>query len=235
MDMPLNPRFLSLVVHDLRTPLNVIGLSLRMIDQAVPHDDAELDEDLRIIRENVAQMDRMLSYLGDYCRLIADPARREAVRFDPRRLLDEVAEALTSRLPAGASRIQQAVEEGCPPDVELDPVRSRLALQHVLNNAIAAADGRPVRVTLGGSPDRLVVEVHVDRPVRASVRPTELRPDSYERLTGTADDRLGLDLAIAARVTELFGGTARLEVEPERGTTVVLDWPASPKFAATGS
>jgi len=42
---------------------------------------------------------------------------------------------------------------------------------------------------------------------------------------GIEPDRLGLDLAIVARVTELFGGTARLEVEDGRGSTIVLDWP----------
>ena len=33
---PVDPRFTSLVVHDLRTPLNVIGLSFRMIEQVLP-------------------------------------------------------------------------------------------------------------------------------------------------------------------------------------------------------
>jgi hypothetical protein len=35
-----------------------------------------------------------------------------------------------------------------------------------------------------------------------------------------------MDLAIAARVSEDFGGTARLALAPGGGTTVVLDWPA---------
>jgi hypothetical protein len=38
-------------------------------------------------------------------------------------------------------------------------------------------------------------------------------------------ERRGLDLAIAARVSEMFGGTARLDAVEDRGTTVVLDWP----------
>ena len=39
------------------------------------------------------------------------------------------------------------------------------------------------------------------------------------------------DLAIAARVSEMFGGAARLVVDAARGSTIVLDWPA--RFAST--
>ena len=39
------------------------------------------------------------------------------------------------------------------------------------------------------------------------------------------DARKGMDLAIAARVSELFGGTARLKAVQGQGTAIVLDWP----------
>lgn len=34
-----------------------------------------------------------------------------------------------------------------------------------------------------------------------------------------------MDLAIVARISELFGGAARLDVDENRGTTIILDWP----------
>ncbi|MDR3634415.1 MAG: hypothetical protein P4L84_11470, partial [Isosphaeraceae bacterium] len=54
--------------------------------------------------------------------------------------------------------------------------------------------------------------------------PTVLRSQAFERLCGTAAERRGMDLAIAARVTELFHGSARLDVAAG-GTTLVFDWP----------
>jgi signal transduction histidine kinase len=65
---PIDSKFLALVVHDLRTPLNVVGLSLRMIDQAVPRNDPDLLEDLKFVEENFKQIERMLSQLSDFCR-----------------------------------------------------------------------------------------------------------------------------------------------------------------------
>ena len=226
METSFNPRFLSLVVHDLRTPLNVIGLSLHILDRSVAPDQAEIVEDLRAIRENVSQMERMLSYLADYCRLVAEPVRLSAEAFDPRTMLEELVEVQAQRARGGAPPVRLEIRAGCPPVVELDPRQARLAIQHALNNAIASSNGQPVQVRVGGNPDRCLIEIDVDRPPRSSLRATPLRSELVERLIGTAEDRLGLDLAIVARVSELFGGSARLDVAEGRGTTIILEWPA---------
>jgi signal transduction histidine kinase len=87
---PGGTQFLSLIVHDLRTPLNVIGLSLRMVGQALPKGDPELEEDLRFIEENLRQIERMLTLLSDYFRLF-DPANPLGpTPFSPWRMVDVV-------------------------------------------------------------------------------------------------------------------------------------------------
>jgi signal transduction histidine kinase len=226
MGIQLNSKFLSLVVHDLRTPLNVIGLTLRLIDQAVPKDDTDVAEDLTVLHENVAQIERMLVYLTDYCRLLDDSVGLRREVFDARRMLAEVAEERHLHEPKTQDSVVQIdVKPGCPGEVELDPFWARLAARYAISNALAAADGGPVHVAVGGSAERLVIECGVDRPAPASVRPARLRSDSYERLFGTVHERRGLDLAIVARVSELFGGTTRLDVFDGQGTSVVLDWP----------
>jgi signal transduction histidine kinase len=101
-----------------------------------------------------------------------------------------------------------------------------MAIEYALINANAAAQESPIRLTLRGDPDRWIVEVSVDRPPPSSVTSVQLRSQVFERLCGSAAERRGMDLAIAARITELFGGSARLEVVDGRGTTLILDWPA---------
>lgn len=224
MSIQLTSRFLSLIVHDLRTPLNVMTLTLRLIDQAAPQDATQLSEDLRVVHENVGQIERMLAYLTDYCRLVDDPPALSAIPFDPRRLVSELVEEQASRSD-GKAQVRLEVRSGCPREVTLDQVRARLAVQHALNNALAAADGAAVTAALDGRPGRLLVEVTIDRPPPATVHPIQLRSDLYERIFGVAQERRGLDLAIAARVSELFGGTARLEIVDARGSRITFDWP----------
>src|SRR4051812_45399660 len=146
MDNPLNPRFLSLVVHDLRTPLNVIGLSLHIIERTISPDHSDVVEDLRAIRENIVQMERMLAYLADYCRLIAEPTRPAAAAFNPGTMLEELIGAVARRSTPGASPVQLEIGAGCPPAVELDERMARMAIQYALTNATNSAGGKPVQV-----------------------------------------------------------------------------------------
>ncbi len=124
----------------------------------------------------------------------------------------------------GKPNVQLKVESP-PPVVTLDPERARLAVQCALENAGVAANGHPLQVMLTGGPDRCVVEVSVEGPPKASVEPTNLEEDRFQRLLGSAAERRGLDLATAARVSKLFGGSARLDVVPGERSAVILEWP----------
>ena len=221
----VDPRFLALVVHDLRTPLNVIGLTIRAIGQSVPVRSAELDEDLTFLHENARQIERMLAQLGDYARLIEGELAPSALEFQPDRFLSDLLEERRAKPGAEASPVRLEIGDGSPAEVALDPTRARLALLHAIANAAAAADGAPVRVRSRGREGRWIIEVVVDKSPPSTVSATPLRPGLFERLTGSVAERRGLDLAIAARVSETFGGSARLEVETGQRSTIVLDWP----------
>src|SRR5206468_1490437 len=75
MAMTFDPRMLWLIVHDLRNPLNVIALSVRILQDTLPKDDPSVQEDLGFLGENVRQLDRMLAQLGDFSRLNDDNCR----------------------------------------------------------------------------------------------------------------------------------------------------------------
>ncbi|MHC5543310.1 sensor histidine kinase, partial [Singulisphaera rosea] len=225
--LPTDSRFFPLIVHDLRTPLNVIGLSLRMIDQAIPKGNAELEEDLRFVEENFKQIERMLSQLSDYCRLFELESAGPPTEFSPERLLADVVEDRSAKPGSHkAESIRLEIQDSCPAEASLDMVRARQAIQYALNNALAAANGVGVRIQLYGGPDRLVTELRIDQAPPPSVKSVELRPQLFERLCGTAAERRGMDLAIVARISEMFGGSARFEADEGKSTRIILDWPA---------
>ena len=224
--LPTDASFFALVIHDLRTPLNVIGLSLRMISQAVPRGDADLEEDIRFVDENFRQIERMLAQLGDFYRLFENEGQLNPSPFSPRRMIDEVLEARAIKAGTKTSPVRLEIRPDCPAEVDLDPMRVRQAIQYVLTNGNASAGGEPIRLTMHGGSDRWVIEMAIDKPAPSSVHSVALSPLTFERLCGFAAERRGMDLAIAAKVSEMFGGSARLDVVENQGTSVVLDWPA---------
>jgi len=221
----IDARFLGLVVHDLRTPLNVMVLAIGTIAHSVPRRTVEFEEDLTYLTENTRQIERMLVLLGDYCRLIEAESELSATEFNPRRFLTDFLEDHMERSGVAPTPVRLELSESCPREVALDPIRVGMALRHALSNTLAAAGDSPVRLRASGKLGRLVIEMIVDRPPSETISSMDLRADSFERLVGVAAERRGLDLAIAARVTELFGGTARLEVEPGRRSALVMEWP----------
>lgn len=220
-----DPHFASMIVHDLRTPLNVIGLSLRMVNQTVSNGDPDLEEDLRFIDENLKQIERMLAQLSDYCRLFDLDTAPFASEFSPQQLVSELAERRAARGGGKTVPVQLEVDDSCPEEASLDQPRVVMAIQHALANAAAAAGDGPIVVTLRGARDRWIIEVTTRRPAPPSVASQSLRPRAFERLCGTVADRRGLELAIVARISELFNGSARFQVHEDRSTSIIMDWP----------
>ena len=198
----------------------MIGLTIRAIGQSTPQPTAEFEEDMTFLQENARQIDKMLAQLADYCRLIEGEASLNpppSFEFDPRRFLADFLEDRQARPGVEVTPVRLEIADQSPSEVKLDQSRGRLALQHAVANAVAAAGGcpRPAPFDRQGGSLGPGIDRRPGRP-RRRVQSIDLRPGIFERLTGVAAERRGLDLAIAARVTELFGGTARLEVEPGR-------------------
>ena len=217
-----HPRYEEVVIHDLRTPLNVISLALRMLDESKMGQDPEAAEDLGMIRANVLELVRMMVHVVDFSRLPASRRELAVDRFDPGRMLGEVIEEVRGR--SGEPAITLDLESA-PEEVSLDPVRTRMAYQKTLLNVAAAGGGRPVRARLARDGDRFRSIFAVDAPPRDSVTTHAIDTDHFERLLGVPAERRGLDLAIASRISRLFGGSAVLEAIPGQGTQVILDWP----------
>jgi len=232
-DSPIDIEFSAMVVHDLRTPLNVIGLSLRMIEQALPRDDPEVEEDLRFIDENFRQIERMLTQLSDYARQFDPELELTVSTFDPRRLIEELIESRAARPGWKGVPVHVEVQKSCPAEVTLDQMRARMAIEYALINANGSAGDAPIRLTLRGEPRRWIIEVALDRPPPPSVSSVALQSQSFERLCGCAADRRGMDLAITARISELFEGSARLAVVEGRESTIIIEWPT--RIAAASS
>lgn len=224
MEIFANARIQKVILHDLRTPLNIMKLVLQMLEASPIARDPEVAEDLATIRSGESELERMLTHLADVARLPRDRAEMVPERFNPRRLFDD---AIAGRGYAAGSEAVEFVDDGSVAEVNLDYNLARLAVDKVLSNVASATRGARVRVRLSGGPKRCVVAFESDVPPRATISSHTIVADEFQRILGSEGDRRGLDLAIAATISTLFGGTTRLVATPGQGTAVILDWPCT--------
>lgn len=226
--VPLDTQLIALIVHDLRNPLNAIGMALHMIEGEIPEGAHDLRQDVAMIAESSRSLRRMLKILSDYNGLLTSDPTGSRQEFDPRRLITDTVQDLSESSEGDGARIHVEILDSAPPVAETDAGRVRLALAHALGNAVEAAHGAEVRVTVSGEGGRWLTRIASESPPAETVQPGPLRFDQPHRLIGNALERRGLELAIVARVTSLIGGAAAMEVEPGLRSSLVLDWPTHP-------
>ena len=134
---------MAMVVHDLRNPLNVIGLTLRVIEQMPAAHRSAIQEDLSFLKDNAGQIEKSLGLLSDLCRL-GDLGPPAPIELDPIRVVGEILEEKASRATDKAYPATFVSEPGRRRRVVLDPMHARLAILAALTNAAAVTD-RPLR------------------------------------------------------------------------------------------
>jgi len=206
------------ISHDLRTPLTRMRLAIAMLPR-----EAETEEDLAALTQDVEEMERMTAaYLA-----FARGEGTEQAR--PADLVELVRDVAANARRAGAE-VEVAAPEGLT--LKLRPDAVRRCLGNLLDNArrhaqrIAVAVRTVPRTGLGGPGGEkrsLWAEVTVDDDgpgIPAAEREGAFRPFHSGSPTGT-----GLGLAIARDIVRAHGGEILLEESPLGGLRARLRLP----------
>jgi signal transduction histidine kinase len=105
-----------------------------------------------------------------------------------------------------------------------DPARVAQAISNLVGNALEHGDPRtPVRLSVAGSDEAVVVKVRNDGPPI----PLELRPLLFEAFSrgDRSPHGLGLGLFIVKQIAAAHGGTVDVESSAETGTVFTLVLP----------
>ncbi len=201
-------QLVAYVVHDLKNPVNAIGLQAELLLR----DREGSPRALRVgerIRDETRNLLRMITTLLDVARADAGqlaPARR---RLDLAELIEQVAGELELRAATAAVALARDVRE---PALDADPELLRRVLENLLDNAIRhAPEGTEVRIGVrrAGGGTELRVRDH-GRGVPADQRERIFEP--FARAAGpSAAGNRGLGLAFCKLAVELHGGRIWVE------------------------
>jgi two-component system sensor histidine kinase TctE len=208
--------------HQLRTSLAVVRTQLTLIDRSTGPDETAAASD----KANAAleRAERVLSHLMVLARVDASLGAATLVLVD----LVALAKGVTSELVPGA--IGHGIDlgfEGADAEVAADPILLAELLRNLLSNAIAyAGRGAVVTVRVRTAHGQTVLEVEDNGP---GMSPDQMADAVQSRrgaartlphlVKGTASG-MGLGLAVAVEISELFGARLRLD-RPLTGSGLV--------------
>ena len=213
----------SIVSHDLRTPLQSLGLGLDALDMLISGTSAATPCASTIARmqRSVATMGRLLGDLLDVSR-IHDGALSVHVRTcDTAKLIREMAEQHAPLAAAKGFTFHASAPEGGA--VMCDASRMTQALSNFVSNAIRHATQGPIelRATTRGDVVRFEVED------RGPGIPSEVRAQLFDRLYQAQDGGrrggLGLGLYIAKGIAAAHGARIGVDSEVGRGSTFWIE------------
>lgn len=215
--------FLSLVSHELKTPMNgILGMAQALRDDPLTPDQSRYLEILELSSH------KMMSLVDDVLRFLESESplnHLPQTSFDPRAVVQSVVERLADEAMQNNVVVETHWEPDVPATVTGLPEKVALVLRHLVGNAVKFAPGGRVSIAVGAREPG-----QGEAGLTFSVRDTGIGfPEGWkERVQEPftqgegADTRrfggLGLGLSIASRIVQMLGGTLEIESEPGRGS-----------------
>lgn len=207
---------MRMVSHDLRNPLNTIGMAAALLDELSPD---EHPHQLDVLRRTTDHMQRLVNGLLDFHRVEAGhgiPVELKPVEAG--RLLADGCSLFAMQASANGVEIVRDAPEQLPP-ILADEDRALQVLWNLTGNAIKFTPaGGTVRVSVRPREQEVVFSVSDEGPGIAEEDQERLF-DPFWQAKRTARMGTGLGLPISKAIVEAHGGSIWIESEPDRGAS----------------
>jgi signal transduction histidine kinase len=213
-------RFLTLVTHELRAPINTIYTNLELaLSSYVPPE--KVREILGRIKERAAELSDLISDLLRLARAREEAARQERMEpVAPGEVLQSVVELFKTEAVSKDILLSLDIDTDSP-RVQANPDRMKLVWTNLLSNAIKYTEpGGIVAVTLKQTPEQVIATVR-DTGIGIAADDRERIFEEFYRAENareTCPTGTGVGLAIVRRIIENWGGTISVESEPGLGS-----------------
>jgi PAS domain S-box-containing protein len=232
----LKQEFVSMISHDLRTPLMSVQASLCLLGAGASGQLSASAE------RNVADAERNVNYIIGLINSLLDVERIASNKLEVSCFpieLRETAETAIQAVQAIADKRQIKVVNQCPEtEIYADSGRIVQVLINLVSNALKFSDtGSTIRLTAEELPDAVEIQV-IDqgRGIPAShLEAVFARFGQVEKTDSTVKGGAGLGLAICKAIVDAHGGTIGVQSEPGKGSKFWFRLPHQPSITGAAN
>ena len=214
-------QFSADLAHELRTPIaNILGEA-----QVALTRDRTSDEYREVIESTIAECERLSGIVDNLLFVARADAAREPIQrkqFDGRAAMEKIATFYRTIAD------DRHVAINCAGEGEIygDPVLFSRAVSNLVDNGLRfTPDGGAIQISIAARATHSEVAVSDS----GCGIPSEHLPRVFDRFYRVDSSRssagAGLGLALVKSIVDLHGGSARIESEVDRGTTVTVTFP----------
>lgn len=219
-------RFMGILGHDLRSPLNAIYLSAQLLSRQEPPSSAAASATDRIL-SSAERMTRMIRDLLDFTRGRFGGIPIDAQPVDLRHMCEDVLGEVRAAYPGRSIELRMQGE----PRAHCDRDRLAQAVSNLLNNALVhgAPDGAVVMCVRQGSTEFEIAVTNDGVPIPEHELPHLFDPfQRLGRAEGVPNNTgLGLGLYIVQAIALAHGGSVRVSSSAAAGTTFTMSIPVA--------
>ena len=224
----LKTGFVSVVSHELRSPLTTVQTSLTALKEMPLGATAEVREQLLgTLDRGVLRLSLLIDDTLDLTRIESGQLKIKLEPVDAAELLKRLVSSYEARFAAkGIALSVEAPDEPCV-GVQ-DPDRIEQVLVNLIENALKFTDEGTVTLKVEYTPNRIIYSVSDSGPGI----PPELHQKVFEQFFSTQEPHgseqggLGLGLAICKGIVEAHGGGIWVESRKGEGSTFMFDIPS---------
>ncbi len=224
-------RISAQITHEIRNPLNAIGLNAELLAEELAGDGPPSREALQLVAAIGREVDRLNGVTEEYLRFARMP-RVTLARQDVNEILGGLLDFLAAELAAARVEVVRALEPGLAPVRGDEGLLRAVFLNLVRNSREAMPAGGTLAVGTRRAPGG---GVDVEVADTGGGIPPEHLTRIFDPFYSTKERGTGLGLAFAQQVVKDHGGMIRCDSAVGRGTTFVVRLPASAEERVLGT
>ncbi|MFY7829211.1 MAG: ATP-binding protein [Flectobacillus sp.] len=220
--------FLSMMSHEIRSPLHAILGNINLLLEESPRNDQE--EPLNVLKFTGETLLSIINDILDFSKLEAGKVQLENISFNLRDLVKNIVSINLHRAKEQGNKLQVEIAEQVPNYVGGDPTRLVQVINNLVSNAVKFTKNGVVTIKVSlkeqlSTANVLTIEV-IDTGIGI---PQDAVNQIFEEFVQASSKTTrqfggtGLGLAIIRKIVELFGTRILVESEVGKGSTFKFD------------